>query len=162
MVAYKFKHYKQIGKSKKRKLIFWFYRFTKIFFGSLVFRGRKLWAYNFLLNLKFILKKKTNIAPNFIFLLSLLKICPLLMLAPFYVGGKKEGVPIPIRLNKQLTFTTKWIIKLLRDKNKRLKLKDVANVLILSHINKGESYKKKIKSYNMSIYNRYLIFRYLK
>lgn len=38
-------------------------RYFSLFFHSLIFRGRKLWAFNFLIKLKFELKKKEMVDP---------------------------------------------------------------------------------------------------
>lgn len=39
------------------------YRYHRLFFRSLIFRGRKLWAFNFLVNLKLELKLKEKVEP---------------------------------------------------------------------------------------------------
>jgi hypothetical protein len=42
-----------------------------------------------------------------IFLFALIKITPTILLCPYKIGGKKEGVPLPISINKKMTFVAK-------------------------------------------------------
>lgn len=153
-----FVHYK-IKKFKKHYHNFNYnlFRYQRIFFGSLIFRGRKIWAYNFFIKVKYGLKIKENIDPNILFLYSLLKITPCILLLPLKIGGKVQGVPLPISWKKRLTYSTKWVIKLLKEKNKRVKLEDVVEVLILALYNKGLSFEKKINTYKEGRANRFLI-----
>jgi ribosomal protein S7 len=85
---------------------FW-YRYHRIFFRSLIFRGRKLWAFRFFINLKYELKKRELIDPFWVFLISLMKITPDLLLFPLKLGGVLQGVPLPISERKQYTFSIK-------------------------------------------------------
>ena len=39
------------------------YRYTNLFFKSLIFRGRKLWAFEFFQDIKYNLKKKEGVDP---------------------------------------------------------------------------------------------------
>lgn len=80
------------------------YRYHRLFFRSLIFRGRKLWAFNFLLNLKYELKIREKIEPFWVFLISLLKITPDLIAFPLKLGGSVQSVPMPITERKQFTF----------------------------------------------------------
>jgi hypothetical protein len=61
-----------------------------------------------------------------------------------------------------LTYSTKWVIKLLKDKNHKLKLHDVVDVMSSALYNTGLSFRYKILKYNECIANRFLIkyFRY--
>jgi hypothetical protein len=80
---------------------FHFFRYHRIFFGSLIFKGQKLRAFNLFNKLKVLLKKKFNKDPNFIFLLSLSQITPSILLFPFKIGGKIQGVPLSISWKKK-------------------------------------------------------------
>lgn len=60
--------------------------YHNLFYRSLIFKGKKLWAFNFLCNLKYELKIKENIEPFWIFLVALIKISPEVLLFP-----KKRG-----------------------------------------------------------------------
>jgi hypothetical protein len=53
------------------------------------------------------LKKLEKFDPNIIFLFSLLKITPTILLCPYKIGGKNEGIPLPISINKKMTFVAK-------------------------------------------------------
>lgn len=90
-------HYKNLTRKKTYNFfVYFFFRYHRIFFGSLIFQGRKLWAFNFLNNLKFQLKLKEKLEPNLVFFFSLVKITPNVLLFPFKIGGKVEGVPLAI------------------------------------------------------------------
>lgn len=152
------KHYKLILRKKNYNLLnYYLYRYNRIFIGSLIKRGRKLWAFNFYLKFKSELKKLEKFDPNIIFLFSLLKITPTILLCPYKIGGKNEGIPLPISINKKMTFVAKWTISLLRKNNKRLKIKDLIKIMIDSIYNKGSGYKSKIEYYNEGIKNKFLI-----
>jgi len=149
-------------KLKKKKnwikfFYFHFFRYHRIFFGSLIFKGNKLNAFNNFNFLKSLLKQKFKKDPNFIFLLSLCQITPNILLFPFKIGGKLQGVPLSISWRKKWTYATKWVIKLLQEKSKIIKLKELNELLILSIFNKGLSIKKKTFFNNISNKNRYLM-----
>jgi len=56
------KHYKLILRKKNYNLLnYYIYRYNRIFIGSLIKRGRKLWAFNFYLNFKHEMKKNRKI-----------------------------------------------------------------------------------------------------
>jgi ribosomal protein S7 len=151
-------HYKLIPKQYWIKFfLFHFYRYHKIFFCSLIFKGNKLWAFTFFNKLKLILKLKFKKDPNFLFLISMCQITPSVLLFPFKIGGKIQGVPLPISWRKKWTFATKWVIKLLRDKLRLINLNDLSLLLSLAIFGKGLALKKK-NSYNISgSKNRYLM-----
>lgn len=136
---------------------FHFFRYHRIFFGSLIFKGNKLKAFKQFNELKCLLKYKFKKDPNFIFLLALCQITPNILLYPFKIGGKIQGVPLSISWRKKWTFATKWVIKLLQEKSKIIKLKELNEILILSIFNKGLSIKRKNFFNNISNKNRYLM-----
>lgn len=139
-----YKHYKV----EKKTFIFnfftyLFFRYHRTFFGSLIWRGRKLWAFNFFLKIKTQLKLKEYIEPNYLFFLSLIKISPNVLIFPYKIGGKLQGVPLPISWYKKLIFGTKWVIKLLKDKYKKINLFNIIEIIISAIYNKGLSIKKR-------------------
>jgi len=153
-------------KNLKRKInynffVYFFFRYHRIFFGSLIFCGKKLWAFNFFNKIKYELKQKEHIEPNLIFLFALVKITPNVLLFPYKIGGKTEGVPLAISWQKKLIFATKWVIKLLKDKYKRVKLNDIVDILQSAIYSKGLAIRKKFYFNYLSTTNRYLI-RYFK
>jgi len=156
-----FKHYKNKNRKYYNKLLpFLFYRYQRLFFGSLIWRGRKLWAYNTMLNLKFKLKLRENIEFHIIFLLSMLKITPNILLSYLKIGGIKQGVPLAISWKKKITYAVKWIIKSLNDKHNKIKLKDIIEEIVLSIYNKSFSYKIKKRTYIEGFSNRFLLKRF--
>lgn len=59
------------------------------------------------------------------------------------MGSSVYGVPVSISFRKQMTFSVKWVIKLLRDKFRRLTVNHVADCLVGSLFNKGLSFERK-------------------
>jgi len=78
----------------------------------------------------------------------MMNITPQIILIFVRMGGRKQGVPCPISLRKKVTFATKFVVKLLRDKdkNRRVTVKALVNLLCSSLDNVGDAIKKK-KSY---------------
>src|ERR1700753_931804 len=92
----------------------WF-NFHYTFFGSLIFRGKKILAFNTFLKIKNGLKIKEQFDPSLVFLIAMMKISPVIILLPIKNSGMVQGVPFPINKRKQVTFAVRWVIKLLRD-----------------------------------------------
>jgi len=99
-----------ISKIKKRKvnervsfnsfLQLWFnYHF--LFFKSLISRGLKLRAFNFLIKVKHGIKLQENFDPSFLFLIAMLKITPLLILKSVKIGGAIYNIPFPLNYWKK-------------------------------------------------------------
>jgi hypothetical protein len=59
------------------------------------------------MKVKYNLKLKEGLDPNLIFFFSLFKITPNILLFPYKLGGRIEGVPLPISWRKKLTYSTK-------------------------------------------------------
>ncbi len=66
---------------------FW-YKGHYLMFKALIFRGRKLWAFNFMTELKFIIKTRYFLNPFWAFVTSVLKILPSLILRPKRLGTR--------------------------------------------------------------------------
>jgi len=75
----------------------------------------------------------------------MMRITPQVILSFVRMGGRKQGIPCPISLRKKVTFATKFVIKLLRDKDKsrHVTIKALVKLLCASLYNKGEAIKKK-------------------
>jgi len=134
----------------------WF-RYHNLFFGGLIRRGRKLWAFKFLCDLRYSLKTADNIDPFWIFLACMVKITPSILLLPLRLGVTLYGVPAPINERKRYTFAVKWVIKTIRDNNKRLTVDSVKEALIDALYERGVSWEKKKAVNETSAANRYLL-----
>jgi ribosomal protein S7 len=73
----------------------------------LIWRGRKLFAFNFFIKVKHELKIREDADPLLIFFAALLKITPDVILFPYRRSGVVNMVPMPITIKKQITFATK-------------------------------------------------------
>jgi len=133
------------------------YRIHRIYFLSLVYQGRKLYAFNFLQQLKFELKLREDIDPYWIFLISMLKLIPEITLFPKKLGGRIQGVPLPILEWKQYTFIIKWTLRLLRLKFRKISLTALVDLFIDTLGNKGDAIEKKLLLYQTGIDNRHLL-----
>lgn len=132
------------------------YKYHKLFFGSIIFRGRKLWAFNFCLRLKYELKLREGVDPFWVFLIAVMQLTPDMLLFPRKMGGMIQFIPMPISERKQYTFAIKWIVKFLRDKNK-FNIDDLAKILIEAIYETGEAYQIKVDYYAKGMANRHLI-----
>lgn len=139
---------------------FYFFKYHSCFFGSLITCGKKIQAFKFFNNIKYELKLKENIEPNILFYLSMLKLTPHILLFPFKVGGQLQKVPLPIGWKKKVTFAVKWVIKLLRDKFKKVTLLQVTELMISAIYNKGLGYERKKAYHKLGKTNRFLIKRF--
>jgi ribosomal protein S7 len=128
-----------------------------LFFRSLIFRGRKIWAFNFFVNLKFELKKRERIDPFWVLLVSLLKITPDFILLPRKLGGTTKYVGLPIIEKKRYRFAINFVIKSIRDKDMVIKIKTISDVLLSALQGQGLAIDKKMSIYNTALQNRYLI-----
>jgi ribosomal protein S7 len=98
-----------IKKHRYRKLLnynsyiqLWF-NFHHLFFCSLIFRGKKISAFNNILRIKQFLKVKEDFDPFLIFLVSMLRMQPQIILVPSRKSGVINEIPFPITPRKQLT-----------------------------------------------------------
>lgn len=87
----------------------------------------------------------------------MLKITPDFILLPLKLGGSVQFVPLPINERKQYTFAIKFVIKLIRDKYRKLSIKLVCDALLFAVYNKGISIEKKLSLYNIALSNRHLL-----
>lgn len=84
----------------------------------LMFRGLKLRAFTFFIKIKKELKQKEKYDPAFLFFLSILQITPSLYIKPFKIGGNLFEIPYPLDYWKKISYGCRWVIKLLKDKNR--------------------------------------------
>jgi len=112
----------------------------------LIFAGRKLYAFNLLLEVKQGLKLKESADPLKLFLVSLMIVTPNIYLLPLKLGGRSVGVPLPISEKKKISLGVKFIIKLLKEKFSKLSAKLLVDTLVTSIYGKGPSIEKKKKS----------------
>lgn len=138
------------------------YNFHHLFFGSLIFRGRKIAAYNMILDIKFLMKKQEKCDPFLIFLVCFLRMQPQVLIVSIRKRGVLNEVPFPITPRKQLGLTIRWLISILKNNNKCLKAENIAKMLISSIYNEGAFANKKSEFHRLSISNRDIIRRFLK
>lgn len=127
------------------------FRYHHLFFHSLIFKGNKLWAFNFFILIKYELKKREMVDPFWVFLVSIMKITPEFILLPLKLGGTTQFVPLPISEKKQYTFAIKFVIKLIRDRFRKLSVSSICDALVLSIYNKGISIEKKTSLYQTAL-----------
>lgn len=78
------------------------------------------------------------------------------MLLPLKLGGSVQFVPLPISERKQYTFAIKFVIKLIRDKYRKISISLICDALVSAVYNKGISIEKKLSSYT-ALSNRHLL-----
>ena len=145
----------------QENIFYYWHKYHRHFFRSLIWRGRKISAFNFFIKIKYELKLRENIDPLLVFFVALLKITPDVILFPFRRSGAVNMVPMPITIKKQITFATKWVIKLLKDNYKKINLITLIDLLIDSVYDKGLAIEKKTLVHETALKNKYLV-RYFK
>ena len=140
----------------EKDLFYYWFKYHRHFFNSLIWRGRKLWAFNCFLNIKFFLKKREEMDPFIIFIVALFKITPELLLFPKKKAGEITNIPLPIVLRKQITFANKWLTAVMRRNFKRVRVDQVVDTLIKSIYNQGDVYLKISNGYEEARTNIYL------
>jgi len=138
------------------------YSYSNLFYKVLLKRGRKIWAYKFFLKIFLHLKKSEKFNPTYIFLAAILKISPKVLLKSLKLGVNTKMIPAPISIKSQMSFSVKWIIKLIRDQKRRVTVDEIGDLLLWALENKGASWRKKISTYQIAIENRYLLKKYFK
>ena len=168
VAKYKFKDKKKRKRKKKIKtrikksqIYDLWHQYHKNFFGSLILRGRKIFAFNFFQTLKSELKRREQQDPFLLFLISMIKLTPKVFLRHSWFSGTTKGIPLPIRLKKIATFTVLWTIRLLRKRDRCVKIHFLCDLLIGALYSRGEAYRKKQEYHKMACNNRYLL-RFLK
>jgi ribosomal protein S7 len=138
-----------------------FYSYYSTLFGSFIFRGGKLRAFNFLVRIREGIKIKECVDWNLVFLVSMLNITPKVDLFLLRMGGGNKKVPLPISESKQISLAVK-LLKSLSKSNKRTVNVDImVNLISESLYNKGDAVQKNLDAHSLAILNRYLI-RYFK
>ena len=79
------------------------------------------------------------------------------MLKTIKVGGSSYMVPFPITYWKKITFSCRWVIKLLKENYRALSVESASKVLIFSLYGFGLAYDKKKKVYFTSFINKHLL-----
>lgn len=133
------------------------FRYHRLFFKSLIFRGNKLRAFKIYCQVKLQIKLRERINPFGALFMALLRITPDLMVYPLKLGGQIQRVPLPITPKKQYTFAVKWVIKALKEKYRSFTIAKLVDTLISAIYGRGLSIEKKKAVYESSIMNRHLI-----
>jgi len=94
---------------------------------------------------------------SFLFFLALLKITPIFMLKPIYIGGVDYEMPFPLSFWKRISFGCRWVINLLKKKQRVISVKTVVDSLSSSIWDSGLSMEKKGEVYDLALLNRYLL-----
>lgn len=122
-----------------------------------MYRGNKIRAFNNFLKIHNGLKSRELYDPYLVFLVSMMKVTPAIVLLPMRRGSVSQGVPMPITENKRICFGVKWVLKLLKDRAVGLSFPLVIETLILALYNKGSAIEKKEDVYIKGRQNRHLI-----
>jgi len=134
-----------------------FFCYHNVFFGSLIFKGKKVLAFKFFLAIKNGLKLREHFNPFLIFLVSMLKLTPTIMLSPLKRSGVVYGVPVPITFRKQITFAVKWVVKLLKDSSRVVSVSRVVDLLTSAIYARGLSFEKKQAMYKTAVLNTHYL-----
>jgi len=87
----------------------------------------------------------------------MIRVTPSMVLLPLRLGGTTKSIPLPITMKKQFTFATKFVIKLIRNRNRAIKVKSIADALISAIYGRGPSIERKQAMQETASANRHLI-----
>ena len=86
-----------------------------------------------------------------------IKISPFIILLPLKVGRMVKYVPFPISEKKQCAFAIRFVIKLIKDKHRKLTIDSLSDALIFAIYGKGISIEKKKTVHKIGLSNRHLL-----
>jgi hypothetical protein len=135
---------------------YWF-NFHNFFFQSLVFRGRKIFAFNFFLKVKELLKHREHFDVFFIVLAAFTRITPCIVLLALKRGGRIHWMPSFITEIKKLIYTVKWVVKLLKDEKRIVTVTSVVDLLVSAIYFGGPAFVHKRAFYNSSLESRHFL-----
>lgn len=153
------KKYIQLKNYKNNK---YYYNLHSIFLKKLLScflkKGKKAYASKLVNNLKWILKKKTKIDSNLLFVITLLN-----SLTSFYFIKKKKGgslkeIPMPITYKRQSAYIIKILKRITMSKRTfNPSLRNVTLLILLTCKNKGPLIARKYKNYRKAFDNKFLL-----
>lgn len=135
------------------------YRYNLIFFSSLIFSGRKLFAFNLFVKVKDGLKRKEQMDTYRAFLTAMMMVTPSVTLLPIKMGGRSIGVPLPIRERKRITMGVKFVIQTLHQRSFNLSADVLVNTLASAIHSQGIAVERKEQIHKVSSLNRHLLLK---
>jgi len=146
------------GKKKfYKKALFFYFLFSFKFLGSIVFRGKKKLAYKIWSNFKYYLKLLSDKNPVSVFYRAMLNITPKILLYKKRFGAVKKEIPMPLYGRKKITYAIKSIFKVIKEKHKSVKAKDLAELIFDSFNNRGAVISLKKNTYAIALRNKFLL-----
>ena len=101
-----------------------------------------------------IIKEKTKSDPLALFEKAIRNVSPSLEVKSKRVGGANYQVPQPVRAERKIQLTFRWIIKAANSKKGKPMSAKLADEFILASNNEGAAIKKKIDTHRMAEANR--------
>jgi small subunit ribosomal protein S7 len=124
------------------------------FINNLMKDGKKAKAQKIFYKAMEIVEQKTNQDPLKVFQQALKNVAPLLEVWPRRVGGATFLVPRPVRAERRISKSIKWIIEAARSKKGKPMFERLAEEIILAANEEGEAYKKKIEMHKLAEANK--------
>ncbi len=124
------------------------------FINNLMRDGKKIKAQKIFYKAMEIIEQKTNQDPLKVFQQALKNVAPLLEVWPRRVGGATFLVPRPVRSERRISKSIKWIIEAARNKKGKPMFEKLAEEIILAANEEGEAYKKKIEIHKLAEANK--------
>lgn len=133
------------------------YNYYFTLFGSLISKGCKIRAFDFLLKVRKEVKYRELNDWNLIFLVAMMNITPKISLFLLRMGGSNKKVPLPITEEKQISFAIKWLKILSKKDDRVISVLKMSDLICLALYNKGEAVQKKLDTHSLAFESRYLI-----
>lgn len=117
-------------------------------------KGKKHLARKIVYNALDIIKKKTQEEPLPTFELALKKVMPLVEVKAKRVGGATYQVPVEVRTFRGLNLALRWIVRFSRERSGKTMAIKLANELLDSVNNTGNSIRKREEIHKMAEANK--------
>lgn len=150
----KFKYYNNIKYYNKL-----YHLFILKIIGSILKRGNKIFAINFLFRLKYLLKKHINNDCNLVLFIALLKSLFKFFFIKHRLGSVIKELPIPLSVNRQVKIAVKTFLKYSKIKKYRsINLKALNNIILLTSRRKSIIIRKNNRNYRKALDNRSFLY----
>lgn len=139
--------------------------FLRKFRGSLIFRGKSSLSYKLFDRIQIILRKeiskKRGEDPEVGLEIALFNLIPIIGMSNVRRGRKIQTVPVFLKPRKRIVLINKWLISSQKNKSnvRGIKIDNIAKLLLLALIKKGNAYGQKIEYVKKAFSLRYRLLR---
>lgn len=136
--------------------------FTRLLLGGMIFRGKKVRAFNNILLVKRLLKQSFVGDPTYKLFFAFNNAVTYIRLKKVKSGGATLVLPLPFREIKQLNFAVRMFLSVLKGKKVAITAKNVVTELNLLFDKRGDVAAKTALIHRLAKENKFLLTQYFK